>query len=290
MIEKNILEGKKVIITGGSSGIGKVLAFAFTDYGAEVGLISRSVDKMEKIILEITEKGGKAIYEAANVTNYEQVKKAVDSLVKRMGGINSLINNAGVERLKLFSKQRPDQIDNLIDTNIKGVMYCTHAALPYLTENKNNTIIITSSLSSVIPIGNMTVYGATKAAVNHFGVNLSKELKAKRLRINSILPGIVDTPLARHGQTEESFKLIDHIKPEFLVPFYIYLVSDKTRSMSGKLINIEHFRTVLPIIENLPPDIPRKWEDMKDILKDKLKSKVFSELNSYRRILDLIIS
>ncbi len=289
-LEKDLLIGQKIIITGGSSGIGKALAHGFTDLGAKVGLLSRSKDKMEKIVEEINNKGGKAIFEAASVRDFQEVKDAVDSLVKRMGGITSIINNAGVERRTDFIKFRQDQIDLLVDTNIKGVFYSTHAALPYLLEIPYSSIITTSSISSVNPVAKFGIYCASKAAMNMFTESLAIELKKKKIRVNAILPGMVDTPMMRHGMTEEYIKAMNPILPEDLLAFYAYMLSDKAKKLTGKLINIEVFRKVIPLIESFPADIPRNWSGLGEILKEKLHPTEFSNAKSNKKLLEMLIS
>lgn len=283
------LVGKNIVITGGSSGIGETLAIELSKMGAQIALISRSADKMEKIINTIQGNGGKAFFVTADVSKYASVDAAFKEIAKKMDKIHIVINNAGVMRKKNLQKKTPDQIDLEIDTNLKGVIYCAHVAIPYLLATGFGKIINTSSVASVTPNDGFSVYGATKAGINNFTEALAMELKGK-ITVNAILPGFVDTPMFRFGITEEMAKAFNPILPQELVPYYAFLCSDLSDKVTGVLVNILTFKTAQELIAKYPPEIPRKWDALEQKLKADLSPEMFLTMKKCKRILNAFYS
>ena len=290
MLEKNLLVGKKAIITGASYGIGKALAIGFSEIGAEVGIISRSRDKLEDVVKIIEEKGFKAYYEVADVSDYQQTKQAINNLMKKMGKIDILINNAGVSRMKMYPELKPHQIALLADVNFKGVLYCTHIMLPHFLENNSGVMINTSSVVAHVMYPTNIVYGATKAAVNYFTQALTVELNNKNITINAIMPGPVETPMFHFGLTDEDVQSRNPIQPEELVPYYAFFASDLGNGISAKLVDIESFRAAFMIINSLDQDQPKTLEKIMPILEEKMLPELFSFVKTNKELLKMLIS
>lgn len=191
----NNIEGKVVVITGASSGLGEAAARLLAEKGASVVLGARRAERIQALADEITEKGGKAIAVATDVIDRDQVKKLVDTAVETYGRIDVLINNAGLMPQAPLEALRIDEWDRMIDVNVKGVLYGIAAALPYMKEQKGGHIINVSSVAGhkVLPPG--TVYCATKHAVRALSEGLRMEVTPHGIRSTIVSPGAVDTEL-----------------------------------------------------------------------------------------------
>ncbi|MHA1914571.1 MAG: SDR family NAD(P)-dependent oxidoreductase [Promethearchaeota archaeon] len=295
MLDKNLLKGKKTIITGASYGIGKSLALGFADLGSEVGILSRSEDKLKIVVNEINEKGHNAFYKKADVSNYDNVKNAIDHLIEKMGKIDIFINNAGVSRIKEFENLKVHQLDLLLDVNLKGVIYCSHIILPHFIKNNGGVIINTSSVGSLFPYPTNIVYGATKSGVNLFTQGLAAEMKLyekkKNITTHSIMPGPVDTPMYNFGLSRQEVLSRTPIQPDELIPYYAFYASDlANNSPSGRLVNIESFRALFRILNKQPDISPKNWKDIEPIIKNKLTPPIQRDIKSCEKLLEMLLS
>jgi len=191
----NNIEGKVVVITGASSGLGEAAARQLSAQGASVVLGARRIDRLGTLVGELTARGGKAIAAATDVTNADQVKALVDAAVRTYGRIDVMINNAGLMPQSMLERLKIDEWDRMIDVNIKGVLYGIAAALPHMTAQKSGQFINVSSVAGhkVRPGG--TVYAATKHAVRVISEGLRQEVKPYNIRTTLVSPGAVDTEL-----------------------------------------------------------------------------------------------
>ncbi|WP_321332668.1 SDR family oxidoreductase [uncultured Bacteroides sp.] len=189
------IEGKVVVITGASSGFGKITAEYLSERGAIVVLGARRTEKIEAIAKEINKKGGKALAITTDVTDVEQIKNLVDSAVKTYGKIDVLLNNAGLMPISPLEYLKIEDWNRCIDVNIKGVLYGIAAALPHMKEQKSGQIISVSSVAGhrISPGG--AIYSATKYAVRVISEALRQEVKPYNIRTAVISPGAVDTDL-----------------------------------------------------------------------------------------------
>jgi NADP-dependent 3-hydroxy acid dehydrogenase YdfG len=189
------IEGKVVVITGASSGLGKASARLLSADGARVVLGARRHDRIEALAGELTGKGGKAIAVTTDVTACEEVKKLVDAAVQTYGRIDVMINNAGLMPQSPLERLRIDEWDRMIDVNIKGVLYGIAAALPYMKQQKAGHIINVSSVAGHKVRAGGAVYAATKHAVLALSEGLRQEVKPYNIRTTVISPGAVATEL-----------------------------------------------------------------------------------------------
>lgn len=195
MGNNNNIEGKVVVITGASSGFGKITAEYLSERGAKVALGARSTDKIEALAKSINENGGEAIAVTTDVTEKDQVKNLVEKAVEEFGRVDVMLNNAGIMPLAPLEKLRVDEWDQMIDVNIKGVMYGIAAVLPHMKEQKSGHIINVSSVAGHKIGPGSVVYSATKHAVRTLSEGLRQEVKPYNLRTTIISPGAVDTEL-----------------------------------------------------------------------------------------------
>ncbi len=194
----NIIEGKVVVITGASSGLGEAAAKHLSALGATVVLGARRFDRIEKLVKEIENNGGKALAFAVDVTQRDQVKNLVDTAVDQFGRVDVLLNNAGIMPLSLVESLQVDEWDKMIDVNLKGVLNGIAAVLPYMKQQKSGQIINTSSVAGHKVFSGSAVYSATKFAVRALTEGLRMELKPYNIRTTIVCPGAVKTELLEH--------------------------------------------------------------------------------------------
>jgi NADP-dependent 3-hydroxy acid dehydrogenase YdfG len=189
------IQGKVIVITGASSGLGEATARRLSAEGATVVLGARRADRLQRLTKEFEAKGGKSLAVTVDVTDKTQVKKLVDSAVESFGRIDVLINNAGVMPLSPLEKLKVDEWDHMIDVNIKGVLYGIAAALPHMKRQKAGHIINVSSVAGHKVGPTFAVYSATKHAVRTLSEGLRMEVKPYNIRTTIISPGAVATEL-----------------------------------------------------------------------------------------------
>jgi len=199
---KNI-EGKVVVITGASSGLGEATARLLCSEGAIVVLAARRAERIEALATELTDQGGKALAVTTDVTDRQQVKELVDKTVEAYGRIDVMLNNAGLMPLAPLEKLKIDEWDQMIDVNFRGVLHGIAAALPYMKEQKSGHIINVSSVYGYKLGPSATVYCATKHAVRALSEGLRQEVKPYNIRTTVISPGAVATELLEHISEKE---------------------------------------------------------------------------------------
>lgn len=192
------ITGKTVVITGASSGMGAAAARHLAEKGAAVFLGARRTDRIEALVAEITDAGGKAIAVATDVTKREDLLRLVDAAVDTYGRVDVIINNAGVMPLSPLERVKVDEWDQMIDVNLKGVLYGVAAALPHMIAQKSGHIINVSSVAGHKLFGGSAVYSATKFAVRALSEGLRQEMAPHNIRTTIISPGAVKTELLDH--------------------------------------------------------------------------------------------
>ena len=191
----NNIEGKVVVITGASSGLGEATARLLSAQGATVVLGARRVERIQALADKLTASGGKALAIPTDVTDYDQVQRLVDAAVQTYGRIDVMINNAGLMPQSPLERRKIDDWNQMIDVNIKGVLYGIAAALPYMKEQKAGHIINVSSVAGHKVRAGGAVYAATKHAVRALSEGLRQEVKPYNIRTTVISPGAVATEL-----------------------------------------------------------------------------------------------
>ncbi|NPU14599.1 glucose 1-dehydrogenase [Bradyrhizobium sp. 83002] len=218
------LAGKVALVTGASKGIGAAIAARLAAEGAAVAVnYSASKDGAERVVAAITAKGGKAVAVGGNLTDSAQVKSAVADTVKALGPIDILVNNAGVYEFAPLDAITPEHFHKQFDLNVLGLLLVSQEAARHFNPAGGSIVNISSGVSTIAP-PNGAVYTATKAAVDSISSVLSKELAPRKIRVNTVNPGMVvtegviaagfhegemrqwietATPLARVGKAEE---------------------------------------------------------------------------------------
>ncbi|MGO1058385.1 SDR family oxidoreductase [Planococcus sp. FY231025] len=213
------VNGKVIVITGASSGIGEATARKFAEEGAKVVLAARRVDRLDALKASIEKGGGEAAVKVTDVTSRQEMEDLAQFAISTFGQLDIMFNNAGLMPLSYMDKLKVDEWDRMVDVNIKGVLYGIAAVLPHMQERNSGHIITTASVAAhgVFPSG--TVYCGTKYAVRIFMEGLSKELAQTNIKTTSISPGVVETELA-------SFITDADVKPRFEDPNIPSLTSE----------------------------------------------------------------
>lgn len=191
----NNIEGKVVVITGASSGLGEATARMLSAQGAVVVLGARRVDRIEALAKELSDAGGKALALQTDVTHAADVQRLVDAAVGKFGRIDVLVNNAGLMPSSPLERLKIDDWDRMIDVNIKGVLYGIAAALPHMKAQKGGHIVNVSSVAGHRVRAGTAVYSATKHAVRVLTEGLRQEVKPYDIRTTIVSPGAVATEL-----------------------------------------------------------------------------------------------
>jgi len=188
------LNGKVALVTGGSRGIGLAIARALAADGVQVAVTGRSAAHLSSARPKIEAAGPGGVETLqADVRRYDEVKRAVDATVARFGGLDFLVNNAGIGIFGEVAAMTPEQWAELIETNLTGVFNACHAALPHMRARGSGFIVNISSLASRNPFKDGAAYCASKAAVNAFSEALMQEVRYDNIRVSYVLPGSVAT-------------------------------------------------------------------------------------------------
>jgi 3-oxoacyl-[acyl-carrier protein] reductase len=191
----NKLEGKIALITGGSRGIGAAIAKRLAADGAKVAITyTKGADAAASVVKEIERAGGKAIAIQADATNADAGKAAVEKTVATFGRLDILVNNAGTATPKTFEETTLEEMDRVLDVNVRGVFIATQAALKHM-KSGGRIISIGSSVGEHVVVPGLVAYSATKGAVKIFTQALSRELGSRGITVNNVQPGPIDTEL-----------------------------------------------------------------------------------------------
>jgi NADP-dependent 3-hydroxy acid dehydrogenase YdfG len=191
-----VLENKVAIVTGASSGIGYTTSLALSNAGLRVAVGARRIDRLKELEGQIIKNNKEVFVQKLDVTRRLDCISFVDAVVKRWGRVDILINNAGLMPLSYFQNGKVEEWEQMIDVNIKGVLYCTSAVIPFMLKEKSGHIVNLSSVAGRIVFAGGTVYCATKHAMTAFSEGLRKELSPKNnIRVTCIEPGAVSTEL-----------------------------------------------------------------------------------------------
>jgi 3-oxoacyl-[acyl-carrier protein] reductase len=189
------LEGKIALITGGSRGIGAAIAKRLAADGANVAITyTKGADAAASVVKEIERAGGKAIAIQADAGDVEAVKAAVEKTIATFGQLDVLVNNAGTAVPKAFEETTLEEMDRVLDINIRGVFVATQAALKHMNEG-GRIIMIGSAVGERAVAPGLVPYAATKGAVKMFTQALSREVGSRGITVNNVQPGPIDTEL-----------------------------------------------------------------------------------------------
>lgn len=192
------LQGKTALVSGASSGIGEATAIALAAEGAAVAIGARRTDRLEALKAKLEGDGAKVLVLDLDVTDEQSCRSAVDRTVAKFGGLDVLVNNAGVMLLGPIVGADTEDWRRMLETNVLGLMYLTHAALPHLVEQGRGDVVQVSSVAGRVARLGSGAYNASKFAVNAFSESLRQEVTGKGVRVTMVEPGAVATELQSH--------------------------------------------------------------------------------------------
>ena len=226
-----LLEGRVALVTGASSGIGEATAVALARQGAAVAVGARRADRLGDLVGRIEADGGRAVALDLDVTDEAQCRAAVQGTVDALGGLDVLVNNAGVMLLGPIEDADTEDWRRMITTNVLGLMYMTHAALPHLLQRKGDVVNVSSVAGRTARSG-AGVYNASKWGVGAFSESLRQEVTGRGVRVVLVEPGAVATELTDHithpGAKEQIQGFIEQmrpLRPEDIANAVVYAVS-----------------------------------------------------------------
>ena len=226
------LQGRVAVVTGGSRGIGLATAKALMQQGASVAIIGTQQQHLDGAAADLGAFGAERVAAIrADVTNHDQVIAAFSSIANRFGGVDVVINNAGVGVFLAVDDMSVDEWRRVLDTNLSGVFYCCHAALPLLRKRGGGWIINVSSLASKNPFANGAAYCASKSALNAFSEALMQEVRYDGVRVAYVLPGSVNTGFGGLSNTKSEWALL----PDDVAQVIVDLVVHPSRSLPSRV-------------------------------------------------------
>jgi 3-oxoacyl-[acyl-carrier protein] reductase len=198
------LKGKTAVVTGGTKGIGRAIAESLVNAGVDVSFSARHESEIERVAVELNEAGpGRAAGFFCDVRDEAQVKAFFAQTVEKFGGIDILVNNAGIGMFATVESMSGDDFRAVIETNLCGVFYCCHEAIPLLKQRGGGYIINISSLAGTNAHPRMAAYNASKFGLNGFSEALMQEVRHDNIKVSYIMPGSVNTEFAGDEPSDE---------------------------------------------------------------------------------------
>lgn len=241
-----MLNDNTAVVTGGSRGIGRAIAVKLAGLGADIAVIAtRDSDQAQDTIKTIEDMGRKARLYVCDISNIEAVNNAVSQIITDFGGIDILINNAGITKDKLLMQMNEDDISDVIDVNLKGSMYVTKACLRNFVRKRHGRIVNISSVVGLMGNAGQVNYSASKAGIIGFTKSVAREYASKGITCNAIAPGFICTDMTNQMPKEAIDAMLGNIpcgrygKPEEVASLAAFLVSDEASYITGEVIKID---------------------------------------------------
>jgi NAD(P)-dependent dehydrogenase (short-subunit alcohol dehydrogenase family) len=245
------LEGRRAVLVGAATGIGRETAHLFAQEGASVVVADSNDVDGAATVAEITEGGGRAFFVRADATKPAEVEALMGSAAHAMGGIDVLVNNAGVLRSGVVTDFEEEDWDTVMNVNVKGCFLGSKYAVPYLRKGNRGAIVNMASTSGIKTGGGLTAYAASKGAVIAFTKSLAAELAEDQIRVNCICPGWIDTPfnqpaidyiggaVVRDDFVQRAVPLRRQGEPREIAEGIVFLASDASSYMTAQALIVD---------------------------------------------------
>lgn len=241
-----MVNGKVILVTGGTRGIGKAIVESMIKGGAKVVFtFAGSVEKANNLVESLKNEGGDILALQANAAVFEDAEKVVNETIKTFGRLDVLINNAGITRDNLLLRMNEAQFDEVIDTNLKSVFNYTKAVTKQMMSQRNGVIINMSSVVGVAGNAGQSNYAASKAGIIGFSKSVAKELGSRNVRCNVVAPGFIATEMTDKLPPAELKKWTENIPlsragtPEDIANICLFLSSDLASYITGQVIQVD---------------------------------------------------
>ena len=243
------IHGAVAVVTGGSTGIGRAAALKFAEEGASVVVADVNVEEGEETVELIEETGGEAVFVETDVSEEADVGRMVDTAVETFGGLDFAFNNAGIEGETAPTSEQPmSNWNNVIDVNLKGVFNCMQAEIPVMLEHGGGAIVNTASIAGELGFRGLAPYVASKHAVVGLTKTAALEYSTEGVRVNAILPGVIDTPMVQRSAQADQ-EMMEQVQratpmgrlgaPEEIGDAAVWLCSEEASFMTGESMVID---------------------------------------------------
>ncbi|HYX78508.1 MAG TPA: glucose 1-dehydrogenase [Solirubrobacterales bacterium] len=257
------LKGKSVLVTGGSSGIGQAIAVRFAEYGANVainyltqpGEAKETEDQVHACVAKVQQEGVRDVLVGGDVSKEEDVVRLVGETVEQLGGVDVLVNNAGIQISRPSEELSSDDFDKVIAVNLRGAFMCAREAIRhFLDEGKAGSIVNVSSVHQLIPKPNYLGYSCSKGGMQNLTRTLALEYAPRRIRVNGVGPGATVTPINRawiddpekRRQVEEHIPMQRAGDADEMAGVTCFLASDEAAYITGQTIFVDGGLTLYP--------------------------------------------
>ncbi|HTP13488.1 MAG TPA: 3-oxoacyl-[acyl-carrier-protein] reductase [Bacteroidota bacterium] len=241
-----VLKEKIVLVTGGSRGIGRAIARAMAEQGANVAFTFRSAQEAaENVKKEIESMGRKALAIQSDAKDINGAQQVVDRVLKEFQRIDILVNNAGITKDTLLMRMSEQDWDEVLDTNLKGAFNFSKAACRPMMSQREGKIINISSISGVVGNAGQVNYASAKAGMLGMTKSLAKELASRNIQVNAVAPGFVDTDMTEKLTPQQREALMNMIpmkrtaKPEEIANVVVFLASPASSYMTGQVLCVD---------------------------------------------------
>ena len=244
MGEKLKLKGKVALITGAAQGIGKSIALLLAQNGANIVVSDINLERAEETAREIESIGSKAMAVKVDVANLKEVEQMVEAVLEKFGKIDILVNNAGITRDKLILRMTEEDWDAVLNVNLKGTFNCTKVVVRHMAKQRSGKIVSIASVVGEMGNAGQANYSASKAGVIGLTKTIAREFAQRRINVNAIAPGYIETPMTEvlaEKVKEELKRLIPMErlgKPEDVAQAALFLVSEESNYITGHVLSV----------------------------------------------------
>ena len=244
-----LLMKKRALITGGSSGLGKAIALKFVQEGADIAIFGTNAERAQSVVQRAEElkvrPDQRITYATLDVGKKKEVDEKVSTLLTEWGGVDILVNSAGITRDTLFMKMNEEEWDQVIETNLKSVYNLTHALTRPMMKARSGKIIHITSVIGLTGNPGQVNYSASKLGILGLTRSLARELGPRNINVNCIAPGFFETPMTDGLSDEQKKRILDKVpmgrlgRPEEIAEAALFLASSMSDYMTGQVLTVD---------------------------------------------------